>query len=108
MESMKMTASEKKESSPEVAMPKQDPYPYGLRLELNRETIKKLGIELPEVGEVLELRALAKVVSCHASQQEGGDEYASCSLQITDMEVKAETDVKAIASRLYKDDKGDA
>ena len=102
MKDMKMTAAEKKEASPEIAMPKQDPYPYGLRLELDSDTIKKLGIELPAVGDELELHAIAKVVSCHASQSEGGRDYASCGLQITEMEVKPETDVKAIASRLYK------
>ncbi len=101
MKSMKMTPAEKEKSSPEVAMPKQDPYPYGLRLELNQEVIEKLGIDLPAVGEELEIRAIAKVTSCHASEGESG-KYASCSVQITDMEVKGESDVAAIAGRLYK------
>src|SRR4051812_346583 len=99
MKSMKMTSAEKEASSPEVAMPKQDPYPYGLRITLDKDAIKKLGIDLPEVGETLELHALAKVTDCHASQSEGG-EYASCSLQITDLEVAGETDLGKIAGRL--------
>lgn len=102
MKSMKMTPAQAKESSPAAAeMPKQE-YPYGLRITLDKETIKKLGIDLPEVGEELKITAVAKVTDCHASQSEGGQEYASCSLQITDMQVDGESDLGEIAGRLYK------
>jgi|CXWL01.1.fsa_nt_gi hypothetical protein len=102
MKSMKMSAAESEKSMPAVAMdaPK-DRYPYGLTLNLDQDTLEKLGIELPEVGEEVKITAIAKVTSCHASESEGGVKNSSCGLQITDMEVGQESSVSEIASRLY-------
>lgn len=102
MKDMKLTAAEKKESMPQAAKMDAPQYPYGLRIELDKDTIKKLGIDLPAIGEELEVRAIAKVISCHASQSAEGSDYASCSLQIISMEIKGESDVASIAGRLYK------
>lgn len=101
MKSMKMSAAEKKSTEVAIKSPMEDGYPYGLRLELNQEVLEKLGIELPQVGEKLSLEAAVEVKGVHASENEDGKKYASCSLQITDMAI--ESDSKSnIADRLYK------
>ncbi|WP_271311453.1 capsid staple protein [Yersinia intermedia] len=61
-----------------------DDYPWGLRITLNNETLKKLGIALPKVGDVLELVGKVKVLS--TSTREDGEEICSnADLQITDI-----------------------
>ena len=102
MKSMKMTAAETKEAMPSPAKMDAPQYPYGLRLELSAEVLEKLGITLPGVGDELEIKAIGKVVSAHASESEGGHKHASCSVQITDMDVEGESSIKSITGRLYK------
>jgi hypothetical protein len=100
MKDMKMTPAETKTSMPaEAKMPSQD-YPYGLRITLNQDVLSKLGIELPAVGEKVKGCFVAEVRSCYASESESGKQ-ASCELQITEMEIDAESDVSDIAKRLY-------
>ena len=65
-------------------------YSYGTRIELDEETLKKLGIkDLPDAGETLMLSAEAKVISAseHTSSYSGEKKktHRSVSLQITKM-----------------------
>ncbi len=61
-----------------------DDYPWGLRITLNNETLKKLGITLPKVGAEMLLAGKVKVLS--TSTREDGDETnSSVDLQITDI-----------------------
>jgi hypothetical protein len=87
MKSMKLTKSEATEAMPKVAEQEAPAYPWGLRLELNDESMKKLGLDkLPEVGEAMMLRA--KVVVERVSQNDTKDgKRQDMSLQITDMEI---------------------
>lgn len=66
----------------------QERYPYGLRLDLNNETLEKLGItKLPAVGTVLMLEAKAKVVGSRQSATESSDNR-SIELQITHIDLE--------------------
>lgn len=79
-------------------------YPYGLRINLGKDELKKLGIkDLPQVGAMISLEAVAKVESVHASE---GMEYKdrSVSLQITHLELEEnESEKKMKTSRMMFD-----
>lgn len=98
--SMALTAEESTAyNSPVAASPGDAPkYPYGLCLELNDETLKKLGITtLPAVGSTVLIMAHATVQSVSASQQVDGDKEQRTSLQITEMALSAPTTEDAAA-----------
>lgn len=66
-----------------------DAYPYGLRLDLNNESLDKLGIKgLPASGKVMKIVAEAKVESTSERQERNGDKHRSVGLQITSMSLK--------------------
>jgi hypothetical protein len=101
MVSMQMTAAEAKEYTSCEPKPGDAPkYPYGLCLYLNDATLKKLGIELPEVGTVLTLSAKVVVTSVGMNQQQDGDKEERAEMQITEMELAPEGGPSA-ASVLY-------
>ena len=85
----------------------QPAYPYGLRIDLNDETLAKLGItELPAVGTTMKLMAVVEVTSASQYESEQGKDRTIC-LQITDMAMDAGTPPAAradsdIASALYR------
>lgn len=90
--SMKRTKAEKKgKSGASISSTEREDYPYGLSISLDAETIKKLGLsEDLQVGDVVELRAKAKVRSMSQSSSEEGGENRDLSLQITDLCVEDE------------------
>jgi len=59
-------------------------YPYGLQVRLDEESIKKLGIQLPAVGDKMKLVAVAEVYSVSDHKSVYGQNRA-IELQITDM-----------------------
>lgn len=100
MVSMKMTPAERSEY-PETAMASQPVYPYGLRLCLCDDALKKIGItELPKIDEVMEITCKVQVVSVRS--QKVSDEYNDdgVDLQITDMEIVS-SGGKSAAEKLY-------
>lgn len=61
-------------------------YPYGLCLHLERDEIKKLGMnDLPKVGTEMPIHAMVKVTRVSQSAVEGSNEESSIDLQITDL-----------------------
>lgn len=92
MTNMQLTPEEAKQ---DVACCSPDPgagpkYPYGLRIDLEGETVKKLNLpQIPGVGQRMRLTALVDVNSVrqYESQQ---DKEISITLQITDMELAEE------------------
>lgn len=77
-------------------------YPMGLRICLNHEALKMLGIsKLPELGSVLKMLASVEVISKNEYVNEQEKEiYLNMDLQITEMELstqKKEVD----ASKMY-------
>jgi hypothetical protein len=80
--SMKMTKSEMKEAAPVPADAPQ--YPYGLRLELNNESLEKLGLPVTAaVGKKVMVLAQAEIVSVSAYDSKEGGKNRSISLQLT-------------------------
>lgn len=61
-------------------------YPYGLRLSLDKDQLKKLGISVKdyEIGDTVTIEAKAKVESLSSSSGSSGD-YETVCLQITDL-----------------------
>lgn len=75
MVDLKYTAKEKREESKEIgSMPdgsNMPDYPWGLTLDLDDSTLKKLGVnELPDVGDEYHLIAVAKVTRLSSSADE--------------------------------------
>lgn len=97
--SMELSPTEAKQ---EVACEPDPPkYPWGLCIDLNEDSLKKLGIDtMPEVGSTMSIVARADVQSASESQYNGDKEKRmSLSLQITDMAVAPAA--KDVAGALY-------
>lgn len=73
---------------PSSCGPKQE-YPWGLQVRLGEDELKKLGIELPAVGEELMLHAKVKVCTVSSHETDAGVNR-HLELQITDMAVGKE------------------
>lgn len=106
---LKMTASEqKKQMAPIATQSDGDRYPYGLSIALDSDTIDKLDVDDDlTAGDTVVLLGKATVRSVSTSDSESG-KSRTVSLQITDLclETGEETDLGAVAARLY-DGKGD-
>lgn len=106
---MAITPAEVKEELAERSAPIADypvnKYPYGLCISLDNETMEKLGLsgDLPEVGEMIHLCAMAKVTSASANEREttDGKTETSCrvELQITNMALESEDEENQIMRR---------
>lgn len=75
------------------AMPMSNPYPYGLRLCLTMEELKKLGYdEMPPAGTELRLEAVACVVRCTSEDPDadGDCDYCSVELQVKELGIEEE------------------
>lgn len=86
-------------------------YPWGLQLNLDEETLQKLGlVALPRVGKTLMLAARVSVtsVSENESQDKDGDAETnrSVGLQITHLVLLPDSEKKDAAAAIY--DGGDA
>ena len=97
MKSMKMDPKKMKETM-EAAETDRPEYSYGLKLNLDHETMKKLGMKMPEIGKEMMLHAKVMVTDIHESKSESS-EYRSLGLQITDMAIEEEK--KSLEKRLY-------
>lgn len=82
-------------------------YPWGLRFTLNNDTLEKLGIPLPKVGEMLAVGGIAKVLSV-STRTEGDKAESSVDLQFTDLGVEAApAPQRSAADTLYGDTGGE-
>ena len=101
MVSMKKSKEKLKEEKKPYDFP-QDEYPYGLRICLDNESLKKLGVKNTfAVGTVLKLEAVVEVSSASMRETESGPEF-SMDLQITEMELEKENTNSDRANKLYK------
>lgn len=80
-----------------------DDYPWGLHITLNGDSLKKLGTDLPAVGDMMNIGGVAKVVSVSTRESEGGESHSHIELQITDfgMESSDAPAPKTAAATLY-------
>lgn len=102
MVNMKMSAEEAKEYSGLVSEANAPEYPYGLMIDLNDDSLEKLGIkDLPAVGAEMTLMARVVVTRVSSNQTQGGEAEACVGLQITDMELNRPAGGSTMASRLY-------
>lgn len=68
------------------AAPEAPDYPWGLRLDLDQDTLAKLALgELPEVGAGFVMEARAVVVAVGENQEAGEPVRRHLALQITDL-----------------------
>jgi hypothetical protein len=81
---MELSKKEAKESSPEVFSSKDSSprYPYGLEIRLENDALEKLGIDLPEVGTDVMIRAECCVTSVSSNESRGGKPRRTVTLQI--------------------------
>lgn len=109
MKDLKITKKEAKAKSESmfIGSSDQERYPYGLRLDLNNDTLEKLGMKaLPAVGTVLMFEAKAKVVGSRQSATEGS-ENRSVELQITHIDLEeGETDEEVNEGELTRGQAG--
>lgn len=82
-------AREKKlatEGGEAVSLGEDDKYPYGLRISLDSEALKKLGLDkIPAVGVQLCIEANVKVIGVRSEEEQDGTTENNMELQITDM-----------------------
>ena len=85
------------------AVETRDDYPWGLRISLNGDALKKLGTDLPKVGDMMTIAGMAKIVGVSTREAEGGESHSHIDLQITDfgMEASDATPPKTAAATLY-------
>lgn len=107
MKNMAMTAEEAKEYSGCCPVDSADSadsgpkYPWGLCIDLNDGSMKKLGItDLPQVGSEMYITCKVMVESVSMDQRREGEAETRCTLQITDMEMTPAA--RDLASELYK------
>lgn len=98
---MQTTQAEVNQEKREEGMDKPK-YPYGLRLCLDSESLKKLNINtLPAVGEKLNLTAVVNVIGVQNYQEINGESNASVDLQIIEMDLGASEPQTSVAEKLY-------
>ncbi len=92
LKSMKLTPEMQAEETAEFTDPKPPVYPCGLSMHLDDEALQLLGTPRLEIGTLVEITALARVVSGSEYEREGeggGTEKDECmSIQITDMDMR--------------------
>lgn len=92
MQDLKITKKDAKGDKNVVPSNHQESYSYGMRLDLDENTLKKLGIKkLPAVGDVLMFEAKAKVIASRQSYTVGGTNR-SLELQVTHMDLEMDSD----------------
>lgn len=102
--SMKSTRKEQQEkySSPSEISPDAPVYPYGLRVNFDDDTMKKLKLaELPEVGKSMMLVARVDVISVSSNESSEGGKRESVELQITDLCLEKDAGEGGAADKLY-------
>jgi hypothetical protein len=107
--SMKMDPKAREEMmTPSSALEDGPIYPYGLTLQLDDDTLDKLDLELPKVGEKLMVMAHVEVTSVSSNASRDGGKtrkHRSASLQITDLAIGPHEKATDAAEKLY-DGKG--
>jgi hypothetical protein len=102
MISLKRSPEENKSELEAVPSGEMEPYPWGLRINLDEETLEKLGIDALSVGSDVQFTAKAVVSDGHISESEENGKARSYSLQITHMDMAGKTS-DSVAKEMYEE-----
>lgn len=69
--------------------PQKPQYPYGLRISVGLKEMEKLKLEMPSMGDTIDLRAFGVVTSVSASQNEYSDD---CRVEIQIQKIRVENE----------------
>jgi hypothetical protein len=98
-----VTKPQKAEPMPDLKPAVEGPmYPWGLSLRMDQETLDKLGLDVPRVGDLLHFCAVGKVtaVSQHEIQSEGESRKHCCAeVQITEIGIPSEDEEEEAEER---------
>jgi hypothetical protein len=83
------TKAEIAEEKQDMTEPSTGKYPWGLQIRLEEEELKKLGLDLPDVGDELHLTVVADVTAVSEQTMADGDYDCCVTLQIKMMSVDA-------------------
>lgn len=90
MKDMKVVKAEKPLTAEEALYQGKADYPYGLRITLEPEVLKKIGLDkMPKVGDMMMLHAMTEVVGVNADRGQAGGKDLRVELQITMLDLKA-------------------
>jgi len=101
---MKLSKKEAKADS-ETSIIDSPRYPWGLSINLDEESLTKLGVkELPKTGDSKMVVAYVDVTETHESDSIDGKKRRNIRLQITDMSIEEKAS-KDVLKKLYGDSK---
>ena len=104
LKNLLISSGEKRENSI-MSLEDKPSYPHGLKLHLDEDTVKKLGIaEAPEVGKKVQVMAIGEVVSVNKEEGRGDDHSFSMNVQLQDVDVQASSRDQEISDGLYGGD----
>lgn len=92
--SMELSDEQKLDTATPIPVKSEDmpQYPYGLRICLSQDELEKLDLEADcEVGDVIDLRAFARVTSVSKNQMSDGSQQCRVELQIEQLAVENES-----------------
>lgn len=105
---MKCDPPPKGKASTAVPAPAADPYPWGLRIRLNGDDMKKLGITARDfsAGDTVKVEAVGRVTEISDRQTDGpGKDASGSSIEIQLREVGVEADESRAMASEFKDEK---
>lgn len=92
MQSMEMDDEDKLDAIMPIAMPDKPDFPYGLRISLCEQELKKLKLDIPEaehIGGLVHGHFMARVTSI-STEQRDGEQCCRVELQIEDLAIESE------------------
>lgn len=90
LKNMKLEMRE--DSTEDLLTPNKPRFPYGLRITLDNEVLKKLDLpKLPEVGQMMGIHGVVEVVQVGIDNNNQGSRDKHIELQITDMVLQDKT-----------------
>lgn len=95
LKSLKRTKPQKLREGMAISGPDVPDYPYGTRVNLETDCLKKLGLDVDvfKIGDQIPMMAMVEVVRVHKSKDDDG-ENQSLDLQVTHMDLKTDMIVK--------------
>jgi hypothetical protein len=82
---MKISEMEKKDMAEVSVLNDESNYPYNLKVYLEPEQVKKLGLKNPQIGQKMQLEAIVEIVSVASENYKGDVDQVSVSFQMKEM-----------------------